>query len=210
MAKKTKSKPSLAEPSEAYDGTDKGMPGTASIRMYCIGTGDCFIIKFFGSDGSPFTMMFDCGSCRGDATWFSDYVVDLAAYVRNKIDLLVITHEHQDHVNGFQKQKDIFKKIAIKNAWFAWTEEESDATLELQQKRTAMKAALGSVLNEIKRQEPFIQKEIADNAFAFDLGLARNAFVNGLDSLAEINLDETNAANIIAEATGQPLPSNKS
>jgi len=181
---------------------DKGTPGTVTIRMYCIGTGDCFILKFYGPDGNPFTMMIDCGSCMGDAKWFKPYVEDLAEYVGNTIDLLVVTHEHQDHVNGFQKCADLFKTLTIKNAWFAWTEHPGDPggdAAELLKKRKAMKAALGSALAEIKRQEPEIKKAIAEGAFSHELGAARQAFVNGLDSLAEINLEAG------SDTTGKPL-----
>lgn len=187
---------------EAILGPDTGTPGTVTIRMYCIGTGDCFVLKFYRQDGTPFTMMIDCGSCMGDKKWFVPYVTNLAEYVRNKINLLVVTHEHQDHVNGFQKCADIFKTIKIKNAWFAWTENPADPggdAAELLKKRKAMKAALGSALAEIKRQEPGIQHSINEAAFSFELKAARKAFVNGLNSLANINLDEE------IETTGKPL-----
>lgn len=181
---------------------DKGVPGTVTIRMYCIGTGDCFVIKFFDKDGNPFNMVIDCGSCMGKPDWFLPYVEDLRKYVGNTIDLLVVTHEHQDHVNGFQKCADIFERMIIKNAWFAWTEHPDDPggeAAELFKKRSAMKAALGSAMKEIEKQEPAIQQAIADSAFSFELKAAREAFLNGMDSLAEINLDEK------TEVGGKPL-----
>jgi hypothetical protein len=181
---------------------DKGIPGTVAIRMYCIGTGDCFILKFYRKDGSPFTMMIDCGSCMGDAGWFTPYITDLATYVDNTIDLLIVTHEHNDHVNGFQKCGDIFASMTIKTAWFAWTENPKDPggdAAELLKKRKAMKAALGSALQEIKKQEPAIQKTIGDSPFSRELGAARQALVHGLESLADINLDA------VTETSGKPL-----
>jgi hypothetical protein len=134
-----------------------GKAGTVSIRMYCIGTGDCFVIKFFDNKGNPFNMVIDCGSCMGDADWFLPYVKDLRKYIGNTIDLLVITHEHQDHVNGFQKCADLFENMVIRSAWFAWTEHPDDPggeAAELLKKRSAMKAALGSAMKEIEKQEP--------------------------------------------------------
>lgn len=181
---------------------EKGVPGTVAIRMYCIGTGDCFVIKFFDAQGDPFNMLIDCGSCMGDRDWFLPYVTDLADYVGNIIDLLVITHEHQDHVNGFQKCADIFESMVIRNAWFAWTEHPDDPggeAAELLKKRSAMKAALGNAMKEIQKQEPVIQQAIADSAFAFELRAARESFLNGMNSLAEINLDAT------TETAGKPL-----
>lgn len=180
-----------ASQEEVNNAPDTGTPGTVSIRMYCIGTGDCFVIKFYRADRTPFTMMIDCGSCRGDKTWFVPYITHLAKYVDEKIDLLVVTHEHLDHVNGFYKCADIFRTIEIKNAWFAWTENPEDPggeAAELQKKRKTMRAALGMALSEIKKQESDIQKSIDAAAFSFELKAARKAFVNGLDSLADINI----------------------
>jgi phosphoribosyl 1,2-cyclic phosphodiesterase len=76
--------------------------------MYCLGTGDCFLVKFCSGDHPAFTMMIDCGSCQGKAADFLPYLTDLSASLNNKtIDLLVITHEHNDHVNGFAKCIDV-------------------------------------------------------------------------------------------------------
>jgi beta-lactamase superfamily II metal-dependent hydrolase len=202
MAKKKSKAPENPVP-EKYMDPDVGMPNTVEIRMYCIGTGDCFVLKFYREDGTPFKMMIDCGSVRGTAKDFIPYVSDLAGYVRNEIDLLVITHEHNDHVNGFQKCKEIFSQMEIKNAWFAWTEDILAETSDLTQKRKMMKAALGSALAEIKKREQDIQKEIKESPFWVDLQLGRNAFVNGMDSLAEINLDDQTISQ--ADATGKPL-----
>jgi len=99
------------------------------VRMYCLGTGDCFLVKFCSGAREVFTMMIDCGSCRGDAAAFTPYLENLAGSLHNKtIDLLVVTHEHNDHVNGFDKCYDIFKGLTIKEAWFAWTEDPGDPT----------------------------------------------------------------------------------
>jgi hypothetical protein len=181
---------------------DEGDPGAVSIRMYCIGTGDCFVLKFYRQDRSAFTMMIDCGSCIGDKKWFTPYITDLAAYVKNKIDLLVVTHEHQDHVNGFQKCAEIFSTIIVKQAWFAWTEHPEDPdgeAAELQKKRKTIKSALGSAVSEIGRQERNVQQLISDSPFSFELRAARESFVQGLNSLASINLNEGMAI------TGEPL-----
>jgi hypothetical protein len=181
---------------------EEGDPGSVSIRMYCIGTGDCFVLKFYRQDRSAFTMMIDCGSCIGDKNWFMPYVTDLATYVKNKIDLLVVTHEHQDHVNGFQKCAEIFSTMMIKQAWFAWTEHPEDPdgeATELQKKRKAIKSALGSAVSEVVRQEGNVQQLIGDSPFSFELRAARESFVQGLNSLASINLNEGMAI------TGEPL-----
>lgn len=206
-AAKPKAAPAKAVKTKSVANKDKGIPGTVQIRMYCIGTGDCFILKFFREDGSPFTMMIDCGSCQGDRKWFLPYVEDLAKHVHNHIDLLVVTHEHQDHVNGFQKCEDIFRTIDIKNAWFAWTERPDDpggAAAELKRKRKDSKTALGIAVNEIKskEQQDKFAASVESSPFALDLKAARSSLLDGLDSLVQINLDE---AGDKAETTGAEL-----
>ncbi|GAA3951735.1 hypothetical protein GO495_12640 [Chitinophaga oryziterrae] len=176
-------------------------PETVSVRMYCIGTGDCFILKFYDKKRVPFIIMIDCGSCRGDGNWFTPYVKNLEEYVENHIDLLIVTHEHEDHVNGFAKCADVFKGITFKEAWFAWTENPKDpggAAEELQKKRTVMRTALQNAIKEIKKRGVTLETSLANNVFKNELLSAHHSFVTGLDSLAEINLN-------VAEGKGNSL-----
>jgi len=166
-------------------------PGTVSIRMYCIGTGDCFVIRFYDKDAKPFTMMIDCGSCQGDKPWFKEYVDDLAGYVSNQVDLLVVTHEHLDHVSGFAKWKEAFTKIKFKEAWFAWTEDPSDpkgAAANIRKTTAQMKASLGKAVKAVKARRTSLTAELGDQFFASQVLSAHDAFVNGLQGLSEINL----------------------
>jgi len=163
-----------------------------SIRMYCIGTGDCFLIKFHSGKKEVFTMMIDCGSCRGDKKDFTPYVQDLAASLSNKtIDLLVITHEHNDHVNGFDKCYDIFKTLTIKEAWFAWTEDPADPTgaaAALKQKQQKMKMGLQNAIKALQQHRQAFLADQTHNAYRIPLEENHAAFLMGLDTLSSINL----------------------
>jgi hypothetical protein len=101
----------------------------AVVRMYRMGTGDCFIIKFFAGKVNTFTMMIDCGTWQGTKKEIATYVNDLKVYTGNKIDLLVVTHEHKDHVYGFDACKELFtNNFEIKKIWMAWTENDNPAS----------------------------------------------------------------------------------
>jgi len=163
-----------------------------SIRMYCLGTGDCFLIRFYHEETLKFTMMIDCGSCRGNPKAFRPYVQHLANEVRNNIDLLVITHEHNDHVNGFYKCADIFAQMTIGEAWFAWTEDRDDPTgaaKELLQKRSGMRKALDKAIKSIKASNRKLSGKLNSEFYARDMMLNNGSYLNGLHTLARINLD---------------------
>ena len=103
----------------------------ADVRMYRIGTGDCFAIKFFSGATETFTMMIDCGAWSGDKATFETHVKDLKAYLNDKVDVLVVTHEHQDHVLGFERCADLFtKNFTIGKIWMSWAEQDGDDVVE--------------------------------------------------------------------------------
>src|SRR4029078_10714802 len=107
--------------------TDKAI-SHADVRMYRIGTGDCFAIKFFPGETETFTMMIDCGAWSGDRAVFETHVKDLKAYLDNKVDVLVVTHDHNDHVLGFERCADLFtQNFMVGKIWMSWAEKDGDA-----------------------------------------------------------------------------------
>lgn len=172
------------------------------IRMYCLGTGDCFVLKFCHKQSVEFTMLLDCGSCMGGPDEFKPYIEHLAAYVNKKVDLLVVTHEHNDHVNGFSKCEDIFKGFTIGQAWFAWTENPEDPTgaaADLQKKRSKMKLALHNAIHAMQDSTKHLNKMPNTDFSAITELNNQKVFLKGLDTLAEINLPGVAGA-------GNPLP----
>ena len=98
------------------------------IRMYGLGTGDCFVLKFISKTGESFSMMVDGGAWSYDKDFMREAVKDLKSYVDKKLDVLVVTHEHLDHVNLFEGAEDLFrdKEFKLGEIWMAWTENEND------------------------------------------------------------------------------------
>ena len=178
-----------------------------SIRMYCLGTGDCFLVRFYHEETLRFTMMIDCGSCRGNPKAFRPYVEHLAKETGYKIDLLIITHEHNDHVNGFHKCADIFRQMTIGEAWFAWTEDRDDPTgaaKELLQKRSAMRNALDKAIKSIKAGNKKLSGKLNSDFYARQMMFNNANYLNGLHTLASINLDGYDAD----EKAAAPGPEN--
>lgn len=123
MTKNTKAPPPLSS---------AGTTGaSAAIRMYCHGLGDCFLLRFTNSqDGKPYFVLIDCGVI-GIAKNPRPLMEEVASNIRDScnghLDLVILTHEHWDHVSGFSEQqaRSIFDQIQIDQVWYAWTEDPS-------------------------------------------------------------------------------------
>jgi beta-lactamase superfamily II metal-dependent hydrolase len=101
------------------------------VRMYNVGFGDCFLIEYPGDGGYVHRILIDCGSTAAAAPAFSmsDVVDTLLADVADddgkpRIDVVVCTHRHADHVSGFARAS--WKEVKVKEVWFPWTEDPKD------------------------------------------------------------------------------------
>ena len=110
---------------------------TARVRMYRQGLGDCLLLSLLRPGGKPFHMMFDCGVILGTKNAgqiLSTVVADIIAETGGQVDVLVVTHEHYDHVAGFKLASDRFApagepaagRLAVGEVWYAWTENPDD------------------------------------------------------------------------------------
>ena len=116
-----------------------GQPGSPEdwrlrIRMHRQGVGDCFLLTFRDGDNKT-QILIDCGVLPASPVEYNrlDEVVDLIGEeIKNnggKIDVLVITHEHADHVSAFDpavKTAAVLKAIPTNEVWMAWTEDSDD------------------------------------------------------------------------------------
>ena len=103
---------------------------TATVRMYRLNElGDCFLVTF-ASGGQTSRVLIDCGSFRnsGPSTERLDKIVASIATETGgtPLDVVVGTHQHNDHVSGFVHCKDAFKAIGVSQVWLSWLDDPSD------------------------------------------------------------------------------------
>jgi len=101
------------------------------IRMYRIGFGDCFLVTLDGQHH----ILVDCGvHNKGGIVVNGKSLIDLAfqnivTTAGGKLDVVIATHAHQDHVSGYGKFADQFAKFNhIGEVWMPWTDDLSNAT----------------------------------------------------------------------------------
>ena len=114
--------------------------------MYRQGLGDCFLITIPRDTGTPFYMLIDCGvilGTPGAGDMMSKVVQNVIDTTGGRINLLVVTHEHWDHLSGFLQAQALFSKMHVDDVWVAWTEDpHDDLANKLRAENQALRIAL--------------------------------------------------------------------
>jgi hypothetical protein len=138
----------------------------ARIRMYNVGFGDCFLLSWPGPD-RDFKILIDCGSHNlgpGPRS-IGEVVAQILEDVRDapgetpRIDVVVATHRHQDHVSGFASS--LWDQVEVGEVWMPWTEDPIDPEarrIRETQSRTArrLQAAALALSARDARRDPIL------------------------------------------------------
>jgi hypothetical protein len=121
--------------------------------MYRHGFGDCFLLSFGrGPEEVPFHMVIDCGllpGAPGDDR-IRAAAKDIGEQTGGRVDVLVCTHEHADHLSGFMIAQDEWDRIEVGELWFAWTEDPGDpVATRLRRARERRKEGLRGVASRV-------------------------------------------------------------
>jgi beta-lactamase superfamily II metal-dependent hydrolase len=103
---------------------------SAQVRMYRLDElGDCFLVTCMAG-GKASRMLIDCGSFRNSAASVarlekivSSIKTELAGA---RLDVVVGTHQHNDHVSGFVHCESAFRSIGVEEVWLSWLDDPSD------------------------------------------------------------------------------------
>jgi hypothetical protein len=101
------------------------------VRMYRQGLGDCFLVTFPRVGGGWCNLLIDCGVLgRGDDTMTGivEHIRDTIRHgrpgVKARLDAVIGTHEHRDHLSGFNQARDVFEQdFDFGGVWLPWTED---------------------------------------------------------------------------------------
>jgi beta-lactamase superfamily II metal-dependent hydrolase len=104
----------------------------AIVRMYNVGFGDAFLVTV-PRRGRPWRMLVDCGvHMHGGGEHNLDSIVEdiintVAADsdTRPRIDVVVATHRHRDHIAGFDDER--WHDVEVGEVWLPWVEDPEDA-----------------------------------------------------------------------------------
>jgi hypothetical protein len=100
------------------------------VRMYRQGLGDCFLLTYWADEeDEPTHLLIDSGVLKGT----EDPEPKMRAVAENvrdetegQLDILVVTHEHWDHLSGFLQAQSVWDELDVGEVWLAWTEDPQD------------------------------------------------------------------------------------
>ena len=102
---------------------------TLRVRMYRQGLGDCFLLTCKADGQADWHGLIDCGVFTGTANAqarMQEVAENVSTVTGGRLDVLVATHEHWDHLSGFLQARDVFDPFTVKEVWLAWTEDSKD------------------------------------------------------------------------------------
>lgn len=127
---KAKAKPasSVSKPNANARERGASLPDQVIIRMYNVGFGDAFLVTL-PSSPRPRRMLIDCGSIAAGPHPMKDMVKRIIEDVTDddgvaRIDIVVGTHRHRDHVSGFANAA--WDDVEVGEVWLPWTEHPKD------------------------------------------------------------------------------------
>jgi beta-lactamase superfamily II metal-dependent hydrolase len=132
-----------------------GKVTSVKIRMYNTGSvGDCLLLIFEKKEGNSFNMLIDCGGFNTSSAFVTPCVEDIKKTCNGTLDLLVVTHQHEDHISGFNLARKVFDTIEVKESWMSWVEDSKDPIAAI------LKKKYGKKLKEVKKETEESLKEL--------------------------------------------------
>lgn len=155
--------------------------------MYNTGSvGDCFLLLFQKNNVTSFSMLIDCGGFKTKKEDIIECVKDIkTSIVDNTIDLVVVTHEHEDHVSGFNQARTIFNDITFKQVWMSWAENEDDLLAKklLSEKGKKIKALRTIIDKNLTKIRNRLKSDVRQNGLGRSLRMRMSNFKTALDIL---------------------------
>lgn len=133
--------------------------------------GDCFLITFTAGAKSS-RMLIDCGSFRNgkpSVDRVKQIVGEIDADLAGKgLDIVVGTHQHNDHVSGFVHGEQEFRKVGVKQVWLSWLDDPKDpvareigaAHHNLKMKLAGARSALAGQVTGPKGSRPVAERTL--------------------------------------------------
>jgi hypothetical protein len=188
------------------------IPDKVTLKVYQVGFGDCFLMTFHYPDkkkpqGRKKHVLIDFGTNAVPKKYGADLLKRIADDIKDttdsKLDIVVATHRHKDHIDGFATSKnkkgpgDVIRACKPKLVLLPWTEDpdaQPDAKKPTQElppdqaylrSLTSMQLFSESMLNELVNLQKALGKRMMSQlSFLGEQNLANESAVKNLLSMS--------------------------
>jgi hypothetical protein len=178
-------------------------PTSVDIITYQVGFGDCFLLRFnYAGRARARSLLIDFGSTKKNGYSLTDVSKQIATDCQGKLDVVVATHRHKDHVQGFARSTsgrgagDVIRGLNPTAVVMPWTEDpraEKDA-IQPTKKYGAHGPSMVAQLGNMQMLAGAIAKQAKVHRFAEEKGLQKQ-----LRALGENNLGNAKAMKNLRE-----------
>ncbi|NJR80041.1 hypothetical protein [Sphingomonas corticis] len=180
---------------------------TVHVRMYQRLLGDCFLLTIGAEDAdAPVHVLIDCGilnGVEGGGAVMEEVTDDIIATTKGKLDLVVVTHEHADHISGFRRLlKD--RRLRIERLWLAWTEDDQDG--QANALRTDLAARRRAVREAAKAAREGAREASGDATMENPFALTPGGATRGLEAFLDDEESEGSSGGSLGVAGRKPRP----
>ncbi len=144
------------------------------VRSYNVGCGDCIYVRIPDAARDDFHILIDCGSKESAKTKVmkrsikhleEEMLPDADEAGKKRLDLVVVTHRHEDHIKGFDPK--YFKNIKIGHIWITAA---MDKSHDQARQSLALHRLATDAMQEIERAGLAMSPELEGMASLFSIG----------------------------------------
>ncbi len=174
-------------------------PRGASVTLYDVGFGDCFLLTFDYGERDRRQVLIDCGTRQAPRGQMARVVDQVVADCGGHLDAAVVTHRHLDHLSGFADGPRGDKLEALQPGLVVqpWTE---DPDVQPGDKGAPVEGARGLVAAGLARAARTV--EAVDEHLEGLLGAAHTADREGARFLADLEIKNKSAVARLATMGG--------
>jgi hypothetical protein len=150
----------------------RNAPHRLTVRTYDVGFGDCFLLTFHYARRDRHVLIdFGSMSWPKPKTVRGDYALRIAQAIREdcagKLDVVVATHRHQDHISGFARNRgrgpgEVIRSLSPQLVLQPWTEDPrapTDATSAARRGFARTLLGMQEVADQVVRAAPRLRGE---------------------------------------------------
>jgi beta-lactamase superfamily II metal-dependent hydrolase len=147
------------------------------VRMYNVGLGDCIYLRVPDTH-REMHILIDCGNKFGSLDRLQACIDEMKIHLpdagqnKKQLDLLVVTHPHEDHHKGFEAE--FFKGINIQRIWLSPAYNPQDPH------SAGFRALQAAAVRALQSTAPFAVGELKDEMIDLLLSLTKTEALNML------------------------------